>query len=96
MKAVVKQAREAIASKEFHRAISIADRSLASDEAADPESKQYCYMLQVFKALALHQTGEVEQAAEVYDMAAMLCPKLPLAWQVFDFIMSQVLIVCRE
>lgn len=82
MKATVKSAREAIAGKEYHRAISIADRGLFSDEATEAENKQHCYMLLVFKALALHHTGEDDQAAEVYDMAALQFPKLPLAWQV--------------
>lgn len=87
MKSFVKLARESISGKDFESALNYAINGLESDEILDGDKASLNkYNLLVLKALSLHNLGRDKEAIESYEMAGMIHPELPLAWQVHQFL----------
>lgn len=91
MKAFLKGAREALTSKDYERALNVAETGLADDEASEAENSTSVYTLLVFKALALHNLGRDVEAVEFYEKAGFMIPGMPLAWQVLIRVYRTVL-----
>jgi hypothetical protein len=82
LKALAKQAREAINDKDYESALHFIDTALSNDEVHDKDNVSIYYNLLVFRALALQNLDREAEAIEFYEKAGMVCQNLPLAWQV--------------
>ncbi|CAG9862355.1 unnamed protein product [Phyllotreta striolata] len=71
-KTLLKEAREAIKSKDYNLTLKISKTILKQDKTN--------YMALVFLGLALQEVGPVEQASKAFQKAIDLTPSNPLAW----------------